>query len=170
MDIRVAELVRRLRELSGRSQASLARAAGTSQPTIAAYESGCKVPGFATLERLAAAAGFDLSIGLVPALTREDQRSLLLHSRIAQRLRDDPEGVLRLARANLRRMRQLHPHVKGSLDRWASILGRGVEDIAAVLIDPSPEFRELRAVTPFAGVLTAAERAEVYQTFRQQRG
>jgi hypothetical protein len=34
-----------------------------------------------------------------------------------------------------------------------------------MLADPTPHARELRHVTPFAGVLTARERAEVYRTF-----
>jgi hypothetical protein len=34
-----------------------------------------------------------------------------------------------------------------------------------LLTDPDPWARELRHVTPFAGVLSAAERAEVYRAF-----
>lgn len=49
--------IRRARENAGLSQRALAERAGTSQPTISAYESGRKVPEQATLERLLRAAG-----------------------------------------------------------------------------------------------------------------
>jgi hypothetical protein len=34
-----------------------------------------------------------------------------------------------------------------------------------VLLDPRPRARELRQVTPFAGVLSARERARAYRSF-----
>ena len=48
------------------SQRELARVAGTSQPAIAKIERGETSPTVATLERLVAAAGFDLRFILVP--------------------------------------------------------------------------------------------------------
>jgi transcriptional regulator with XRE-family HTH domain len=53
-------LVARLRRASGLSQAELARRAGTSRPTLSAYEHGSKSPSLDTVERLAGAAGQDL--------------------------------------------------------------------------------------------------------------
>jgi len=47
------------------------------------------------------------------------------------------------------------------------ILQRPVTAMLEVLTDPAPWARELRHVTPFAGVLTAAERAAVYRRFQQ---
>jgi transcriptional regulator with XRE-family HTH domain len=44
------------------SQAELARRAGTSRPTLSAYEHGRKSPSLETLERLLAAAGQELEI------------------------------------------------------------------------------------------------------------
>jgi len=43
-----------------------------------------------------------------------------------------------------------------------------VSELLPALIDPSPRGRELRQVTPFAGVLTAKERAETYHSFREE--
>ena len=80
-------VVSRLRRSTGLTQAALAELAGTSQPTIAAYETGAKRPSLRTLQRLASAAGLDVHVALVPHLTREDRRSLALHERIADRLR-----------------------------------------------------------------------------------
>ena len=36
-----------------------------------------------------------------------------------------------------------------------------------MLVDPRPHARELRHLTPFAGVLTAEERARVYAEFTE---
>jgi transcriptional regulator with XRE-family HTH domain len=59
-------LVRQLRERAGLSQQELAVRSGTSQPAIARLESGRSVPSLATLQRLAAAAGFVLDIRAAP--------------------------------------------------------------------------------------------------------
>ena len=53
-----------VRELSGLSQRSLARAVGTSQPTLATLETGNRTPTIRTLMRVAQATGFELVIGL----------------------------------------------------------------------------------------------------------
>jgi transcriptional regulator with XRE-family HTH domain len=52
------------RELTGLSQRRLAERIGTSQPGLATVESGNRLPTVRTLMRVAAAAGFDLVIGL----------------------------------------------------------------------------------------------------------
>ena len=51
----------RARQDSGVSQFELARRAGTSRPTLSAYEHGRKAPTADTLERLLAAAGFRIA-------------------------------------------------------------------------------------------------------------
>lgn len=56
-----ARLVRQARAAAGLTQAQLARRAGTSQPAVAAYESGAKTPTVATLDRLLGAAGQSLT-------------------------------------------------------------------------------------------------------------
>jgi hypothetical protein len=71
-----AKLIKEARSAAGLTQAELARRAGTSQPTVAAYESGDKIPNVSTLERLLRAAGADLEVrplssgGRVPGLAR----------------------------------------------------------------------------------------------------
>jgi transcriptional regulator with XRE-family HTH domain len=52
--------IRAARRTAGFSQAQLARLGGTSQPTLAAYETGRKQPSVATLSRLLAVAGVRL--------------------------------------------------------------------------------------------------------------
>lgn len=65
-----ADLLKQMREDAGLSQEAVARGAGTSQPTLAAYEAGRAEPRLSTLERLAVAAGFDLSLEARPMVRR----------------------------------------------------------------------------------------------------
>jgi transcriptional regulator with XRE-family HTH domain len=160
--------IRLLRELGNLTQAELAEAAGTSQPTIAAYEAGRKSPTLRTLRRLAETAGFEATIGFHKPMTREERRSLHLHRAIARRLERSPEEVLAKARETLALMRSKHPKADQLLRQWEVILDRPVSDLLPALTDPSPQGRELRQVTPFAGVLTAEERTEAYQSFRKE--
>lgn len=61
-----SEIVRQLHRRSGLGLRELARRAGTSHATLHLYETGAKEPRVDTVERLAAAAGFDLAVTLVP--------------------------------------------------------------------------------------------------------
>ena len=54
------DLLQRARREAGLSQDDLAVRAGTSRPTLSAYEHGRKSPTLATVERLLASAGFEL--------------------------------------------------------------------------------------------------------------
>ena len=160
-------LVARLRRSTGLTQAALAALAGTSQPTIAAYETGTKRPSLRTLQRLASATGLGVHVAFVPHLTREDRRSLALHEWIADRLRDAPADTLARAKANLLRMRGLHPAASELLDEWERLLQGSPDALADALVNPGLHYRDLRHVTPFAGVLSASERAAVYREFRR---
>ena len=159
--------VRRLRERAGLTQAALAEAAGTSQPAIAAYESGRKSPTLATLRRMAKAVGLETSVEFHSALTREERRSLFLHEAMARRLAEDPEGVRDRARRTLARMIQARGSASSLLREWEGLLDGPVGRVVAVMTDPAPHARELRQVTPFAGVLSARERADAIRTFRE---
>lgn len=61
-----AELIRSVRRRRGLTQAALARAAGTSQPVISAYEAGRRDPTYRTLRRIVAAGGEDLVVTARP--------------------------------------------------------------------------------------------------------
>jgi uncharacterized protein len=63
----VARLIRNARTAAGLTQRQLARAAGTSQPTVARYEKGDVAPSLATLERLLRAAGLRLVLSVEPS-------------------------------------------------------------------------------------------------------
>lgn len=55
-------LLEQAREAAGLSQAALAAAAGTSRPTLSAYENGHKSPSIRTASRVLEAAGFELTV------------------------------------------------------------------------------------------------------------
>lgn len=56
-----SDLITRARRAAGLSQAELARRAGTSRTTLSAYEHRRKSPSLDTLDRLLAAAGYELA-------------------------------------------------------------------------------------------------------------
>ena len=157
--------VRQLRRRSGVSQARLAHLAGTSQPTVAAYESGKRTPSLRTLRKLARAVGLEARTVFVPPTTREDRRSLALHEAIAERLLENPHVVLGRARRTLTLAMKRQPGARALLEEWDFVLGLPLPDLVEVLRDPRPRARELRQVTPFAGVLSASERTRVYRAF-----
>jgi hypothetical protein len=81
----------------------------------------------------------------------------------------DPDGTLELARRNLQRLRRAHTH-RGSarwLDRWQSILQTGPDAVLEILTSSAPAAIELRQNSPFAGVLSDAERRDILTAFRQ---
>ena len=56
-----SQLLERVRREAGLSQEALAARAGTSRPTLSAYENGRKSPTLETVERVLDSAGFDLT-------------------------------------------------------------------------------------------------------------
>ena len=156
-----------LRVRANLTQVALATVGGTSQPSIAAYESDRRSPTLRTLVRLAAAAGLEAVFDYVPPMTREDRRSLHLHRAIAAELTARPREVLAIARRNLRLMRELNPHAAELLNEWRRSLGWPVQHLVDLMVDPRPRARDLRHLTPFAGVLSNSQRADVYREFAQ---
>ncbi len=142
---------------------------------MAAYERGSKEPRLSTLRRLLEAAGMRLELNYVPVsaerlagLTREERRSLALHRAIVARLAADPEGVLAKARRNLAVMRRANEDRSADpwLGEWGRLLRGPIPPVVEVLVSPSQRARDLRQVTPFAGVLSDEERRAVYQVDR----
>jgi len=161
--------VRQLRFQTGVTQEKLAAAAGTSQPTIAAYEADRKSPNLETVKNLAQACGVEAVISYVPPLTREDLRSLAYHRAIVEKLRQDPDTILAKARQNIEKMLQVNPHAKKLLNLWSQWLEFSIGDIVSCSLDVSMLARDMRQVTPFAGVLTDEERMRVIEEFKKER-
>jgi transcriptional regulator with XRE-family HTH domain len=70
-----AVTLRRVRLRSGLSLRALAARAETSHSTLAAYESGRKVPTVETLDRIVRAAGYELGVELTPAVGGIDREA-----------------------------------------------------------------------------------------------
>jgi transcriptional regulator with XRE-family HTH domain len=156
--------IRTLRRRAHATQAALARAGGTSQPTVAAYEAGRKSPTFDTVQRIANAVGLEPTVTFFPKMTREERRSLALHGAIADKLQAEPDAVLAAARRNLATMRR-HAGARQLLNEWRVALARPIPALVDLMIAVDPWSRELRHVTPFAGVLSPEERVAVYRRF-----
>lgn len=159
-------VVRRLRFQAGITQQILALRAGTSQPTIALYESGAKSPTLVTVQRLAASLGLELVITFTSQMTREDQRSLAYHRAVAEKLRENPAAMTLRAKRVLGKMRAQHPGTRALCDRWQTWLKLPLEELLTHLLDPGVLARDMRQVTPFAGALTPKERVRVLRQFR----
>ncbi len=105
---------------------------------------------------------------------RADRRSRWLNIAVAGKLVRDPHAVLGRARTNLARLQGLHPRGRGAtwLSEWEKLLDGPIDDVLDVLTSQTPRSRELRANSPFAGVLSSEEREQAllaFQSYRQSR-
>ena len=95
-----------------------------------------------------------------------DARSLAMHCRIAQKIARDPD-LLSKARANLKRWSaKSEEPAPRYLQEWQQILERPWPEIAELITSMSEDATRLRSSSPFAGVLTARERDQIYEAFR----
>ncbi len=102
-------------------------------------------------------------------LTRDQRRSLWLAYAVAGRIVADPDDASRRAFENLERMRTTsRGQARLWLDEWERLLRGPVDKLLATLVSPSPKSRELRQNSPFAGLLTETERAEVLAEWQSQ--
>lgn len=154
------------------SQRELARRAGTSGATIAAYELGRKVPRVDTFARIVEASGAVLHVDLDPPPAARDLaaiRSLAIHRAVADRVRRDGAAVRAGARERLARLREAHPD--GWSDRWFEewdrLLDAPTDDLVDALIDPTQEGVDRRQASPFAGLISNEERWAIIRSTRE---
>lgn len=159
-------IIRQLRLRADVTQQELARKAGTSQSTIAAYETGSKSPTLRTLERLAKAVNLELNLGVISMLSREDQRSLAYHGAVVDKLLHDPKSTVERATSNLAKLKRMRPNARELLDRWEAWLRLPPDTLAGLLLARDEAACEMRQVSPFSGLLSPADRAEVLRRFR----
>ncbi len=92
-------------------------------------------------------------------------RSIELHRAVARRLRSEP-GLVARARMRIEtwaREGKLSPHYSG---RWLEVLALPVDALCAFLVEDSEAARDLRQVTPFAGVVPPRERWSIWRRIR----
>jgi hypothetical protein len=95
-----------------------------------------------------------------------EARSLAMHAVIAQKIERDPK-LLDVPRNNLQRWRARWDEQPPAWhEEWIGIMKRPWSEIAAIITEPSEEGARLRQSSPFAGVLTVAERRRIYEAFR----
>ena len=106
--------------------------------------------------------------GGVPLLTREQEKSLWLHRALLAYLLVDPNQALANAHQQIMRWRSVH-RVDGMTDHWLelweSILDGGIESVVDTLTSRSGRAVELRANSPFAGLLPDDVRRDVLSAF-----
>ena len=96
---------------------------------------------------------------------RNDLRSIWLHEAVAEHLRREPERTLSIAARNLqRRQGRIMPAWE---DAWRKLLDKPTPQLARALVDTGEAMTALRQTSPFAGVLSNAERELIYRTFSQ---
>jgi hypothetical protein len=95
-----------------------------------------------------------------------DARSLAMHCKITQKILRDPD-LLNKARENLERWSAKSADPKPQyLHEWQEILKRPWPEIAQIITSMSEDANRLRSSSPFAGILTADERDQIYAAFR----
>jgi len=95
-----------------------------------------------------------------------DARSLAMHCKITQKILRDPD-LLDKARENLERWSAKSADPKPQyLHEWQEILKRPWPEIAEIITSMSEDATRLRSSSPFAGILTADERDQIYAAFR----
>jgi hypothetical protein len=109
------------------------------------------------------------SAAISPGLLKHriiEARSLAMHCLIARKIGADRK-LLDAARRNLATwIARYGDGAPRALDEWREILARPWPEIAALITDAGEPAVRLRQSSPFAGVLTPAERRRVYEAFR----
>ena len=94
-----------------------------------------------------------------------DLFNLMLHRAVTQKLRQD-EGVLQIARNNLSRWlasESFAGNERSALLEWQEILENSTpEEIIKIITQDTDEGQRLRSSSPFAGVLSEAERNKIW--------
>ena len=96
-----------------------------------------------------------------------EERSIAYHAEIASRLRVDGD-VLSIARgrvAGWARDRTVDAHYATA---WSAILSSPLGELQAFLVDPGARARELRQVTPFAGLVEPRARWKIWRQVRER--
>lgn len=158
----MAAVLREARRDHGLSQGELATLAGTSRPQVNRLESGRQDAGIDTWARVLAPLGVAVTTTATgPRHGVHDVRSRVMHAIIAERARDDP-GVLARAHARVAEwQRSGAPMSNEWVEAWSELLAQPDDVVIERLADDTPEMRDLRQSSPFAGALSEAERRGV---------
>jgi excisionase family DNA binding protein len=104
----------------------------------------------------------------IPTLSRKDRVSLAIHYLVAKRLLTDERRVRGRALKNLETMRRANRDRAATtyLVEWQRLLEGPLEQLLSALTSLDHHARDLRNVTPFAGVLPDAQRRGLIRAIR----
>lgn len=95
-----------------------------------------------------------------------DRYNLLYHLEVARRLQAQPQAILQHARQNLERWLPAHEgsFSESALQEWRVLLEQlNVVELTKLMTEDSDEGQRLRQSTPFTGILSEPERAELWR-------
>lgn len=166
--------IKRARLARGLSVRGFARQLGVTAGAISQMErseAAGKI-GVDTLRRALGALGEDLVVTTrrhgsgrahrAPFERREERVAYELHRAVAKKFIDDPEFVLSLIPGNLSRLREnvRGPLAQQWLDEWERRASGPIGEFVQTMLGEDDQAKEMRQNSPFAGVLTQAERLE----------
>lgn len=96
-----------------------------------------------------------------------DWRSLEMHRLIAIKLEADP-SLLERARSNISRWTKLRG-MRPAYSEWEEILSSGMDRILRVLTSEDQASARLRSSTPFTGILSDAERIQLFNRWAEKQ-
>jgi hypothetical protein len=102
-------------------------------------------------------------------MTTDQIRSLWLARVVAGKIAQYPDRAMRHGRERLSLLLSRDLDGRSWLLRWQQIIDQGPETVMRVLTSTDPDARELRANSPFGGLLSDAERRRVIESFSQMR-
>jgi hypothetical protein len=107
-------------------------------------------------------------IGMVRDHRLIDERSLAFDRLTAAKLAEDPSLIDR-ARSNIDRwLASPCPAARAAWLEWREILDGPVDSVRAVLLADDARARRLRQSSPFAGILSRAERSAILKEFQNR--
>lgn len=98
--------------------------------------------------------------------TLAQRRSLALHRRIADRLREEP-ALLELARRRVASWLASGHRSSDYLRLWSRLLEGPADGVIEALTEDTERGRELRGASPFAGIVDPKERWALWQSERE---
>lgn len=96
-----------------------------------------------------------------------DWRSLEMHRLIATKLEADP-SLLERARSNISRWKNQRG-ARPAYSEWEEILSSGLDRVLHVLTSEDQESARLRSSTPFTGILSDAERIQLFNRWAEKQ-
>jgi hypothetical protein len=103
------------------------------------------------------------------AVRFEQERSLWVSAAVADAIARDPDRCLAIACDNLSRMFAAHPRSAEYLEAWRVLLVHGADACIRVLVSETADAAEMRANSPFAGVLAQEDVESVVRRHHAHR-